>query len=349
MYNLINENRLILADNIGYAYTEKAFHEIINLSIEKEQIEIENTDNFATFSAVIAAHDDHVYSSRVNIHIFPKFKCKRVIIFGVNHKTKGIHDHLIFDNFSEWRSIYGNVKVDKDLREKIIQELKEREYEDKIIISNEIHAKEYSIEALIPWLQYFNKEVEIIPIIVPRFLSIESINKMANIMGNILNEEVKKRNWKIGDDIGFLFSNDCIHYGDEGFNTAVFGTTERSHEQAIERDQKIIQDYLRNNPTKEKINDFVRELFDFETLTSKIAWCGTFSIAFGLLCYISIIELLQKQTKSVIVKYGSSYSFGPLNSPVIENEFQTKGSPGPTAPCNLNHWVGYTSIGYILE
>ena len=72
----------------------------------------------------ICPHDDYLYAGRGYVHVMREVKAPRVILFGVSHtaRRRGIQDKLIFDDFSAWKSAYGNCPV-SPMREEIVAAL----------------------------------------------------------------------------------------------------------------------------------------------------------------------------------------------------------------------------------
>ena len=64
------ESRRIKEDN-GYSHLKEAIEEILRLVSEKEESKIITNKKEITIGR-IAAHDDHILLSRVNIHHSPK-------------------------------------------------------------------------------------------------------------------------------------------------------------------------------------------------------------------------------------------------------------------------------------
>jgi AmmeMemoRadiSam system protein B len=79
-----------------------------------------------------------------------------LILIGVAHKAArlGIEDSLVFDTFTHWKGPWKTVPV-SPAREEIFTLLNDK----FAIISNTLHKVEHSLEAMIPFLQYFNKDI----------------------------------------------------------------------------------------------------------------------------------------------------------------------------------------------
>ena len=113
---------------------------------------------------VISPHDDYAYVGPLYPAVLHEIKSQTVILFGVAHKARlfGLEDKLIFESNSSWKGPYKNAEV-SGRRDEIISALDTGMY----VINDSIHAVEHSLEALLPYLQYYNKKIEIVPILVP--------------------------------------------------------------------------------------------------------------------------------------------------------------------------------------
>jgi len=279
-----------LADDTGYAYNSGSLERLLILSPDSPEIHNDN------WFGVIAPHDDHLYSTNITKRAFPGLNAKTIIILGVNHKTPNALPALIFDSHSSWRAPNGQLRV-SSLRDSLYKTLDEQSEIDQCLYaiqSDEIHDKEHSIEALIPFLEHYNPNAEIVPIIIPKMVR-ERLSLLAEQFCNVLYEEMKARNWALGRDLAFLISNDCVHYGDEewgGTSHAEFGVDEKGYQKAVQRDVDVIEGLL-PHLTREKIDTFFQTLVAPD-LSYRISWCGRFSCSFGM---YSLLELAKKGIK----------------------------------------------------
>jgi AmmeMemoRadiSam system protein B len=284
--------------------------------------------------AAIAPHDDHLYAGRIYLHAVPHVaQAKTVVIFGVTHKRarevlKDKKDVLVFETFDSWEGPYGPVKVDDDLRNHVTTKLNKK-YQ---VISSDAHAREHSIEAMIPFLQHANPYVQILPIMVTE-MSFEKMNTVAGALGKILTTYIEDNKLIPGDDISFLISADTVHYGPD-FGYSPFGLDAAAHDEARSQDMEIGMKLLSKTVTKSKLKKFTDRVWG-----EKIPWCGRFSIPFGLLAVQKTVKYSTgNKIVGVPMRYSDSYTLGVL--PVF------KAGIGTTAPFSLEHWVGYWSIVY---
>ncbi len=337
-----------LVDLIGFAHTKEQIEYVVNLleETEKEKI-VENQKKYSLSSethliAGICPHDDYFYAGRGYIQLLRYIKAPIVVIFGVCHwaKTYNIEKEFVFDAFKKWRGPYGNIVV-SELREEIEKKLSKDDY----VIDNEIHSVEHSIEALLPFLQYYNRSVGIVPILVP-YMKWERMNELAGHLALVLAKIIKENNWELGKDIAFLISTDCVHYGDYGwsyYHYFPFGTDADGYKKAVEQDLSLIKDFLCGKLCLSKIRDFYCRCVDpNDPYTYRITWCGRFSVPMGLSFLAHLREELKlKSLYGIFLRYGTSLNFP---APPFE-----KVDLGTTYYSNLHHWVGFTSIGYLKK
>lgn len=174
---------------------------------------------------------------------------------------------------------FGKVPVDQDLAEEIAK--------GPIKIDSDMHASEHSIEVQLPFLQYFNPEVTIVPIC----LSSQDF-KTAKKIGRILQEAIQNK------DVGILASTDFTHCGPRynqptppGMNAGEF---------AKDQDKKAI----------DKISELDPEGLSKVIRTHNISMCGPGGVEATMLA-------IEKETKEAeLLKYASSYEIMPGDNAV---------------------------------
>lgn len=328
-----------LFDDVGFCSTKHQIDEVIRVSreLEKEEAGEEAKPGGENVSVgAVCPHDDHLYAGRVYIHVLPRIAgAKTIVIFGVTHRTarellgdpKGV---VILDDFDAWQAPAGPVAVDRKLREVIGSELAENLW----ITSREGHAKEHSIEAVLPFLQHFNPSVRIVPVMVTQ-MDFGQADRVSSELAEIFAQYAKKNKLKLGRDLALLISSDAVHYGPD-FDYSPFGLDEAAHEKATAQDLKIGKDFLSGSLDKDKIRRFTDKVWG-----EKIPWCGRFSIPVGLLTLMKTAKALTGKTVTgVPEKYSDSYSLGVL--PMVKQGI------GTTAPFSLKHWVGYWGLSYAV-
>lgn len=144
-------------DDVGFCWNPKSMQKLV------DYLESQEKENFTQegLVAAISPHDDYLYAGRIYYPLFRILKAKEVVIFGVTHGTvrneiSGLQNILILDEFEYWPGLKKPIPISK-LREY----LKERLDQTVFITNNRAHEIEHSIEALLPFLQYFNPDVRI--------------------------------------------------------------------------------------------------------------------------------------------------------------------------------------------
>lgn len=331
-------------DTIGFAskaWQTDSILQRINTNFKQHFKDIYYNQNILKndhFRLAICPHDDYAYAGFLYTEIFSHIKANTIIIFGVAHKAKkyGIEQKLVFDNFDYWHAPYGNIKI-SELRQQIIHALPKEDY----IVHDSLQLEEHSVEAFLPFLQYYNKEAEIIPILVP-YMSFTELSRFSQDMGIALNQVVHDNHLKWGKDIAILISSDAVHYGDEEWNNknhAPYGCDTAGYKAAIDHEYKIMNDcFMKVNPVRtKKFYDYTVQQSDWHEY--KWTWCGRYSIPFGLLTAYYFQQL--SGTPELITNL-SDYSTSIEHQPLKVDDLKL----GTTAPASLHHWVGYSVSGY---
>ena len=111
---------------------------------------------------VMVPHAGYQYSGAIASHSY----CAIVengfpevfIILSPNHT--GFGSEISIFNEGEWKTPLGNVKIDKEFAEAII------EFSDIASANYTAHIREHSIEVQLPFLQYFSNDFKIVPIVM---------------------------------------------------------------------------------------------------------------------------------------------------------------------------------------
>jgi AmmeMemoRadiSam system protein B len=295
--------------------------------------------NFSQWKVAICPHDDYSYAGWLYPAVLRNIKSPVVLLIGVAHKAKkfGVEDKLVFESFSSWKEPYGPVKV-SILREQLLNKLPRSAY----IIHDSLQQAEHSLEAMIPFLQYYNKNVEIIPVLVP-YMSFKTMDGLAFTLAVALKKLMQDQDLMWGRDISILISNDAVHYGDEewgGQNYAAYGCDSAGYRQAVAHEYRIIGDCLDGALKEKKIRQFTEyTVQDTNYRVYRWPWCGRYSVPFGLLTADKLSSLLGgSPLKGTLIGYHTS-----LDKPLIPVDDLKMGT---TAAANLHHWVGYVAIGY---
>jgi AmmeMemoRadiSam system protein B len=326
-----------IRDDVGFCWNPTSMKKLI------DYLESQEEERFGAkgLVAAVSPHDDYLYAGRVYYPLFKILRAKEVVIFGVTHGTvrneiKGLQNIVILDKFKYWPGFRGPIAV-SGLRDY----LQERLDKSVFITNNRAHEIEHSIEALLPFLQYFNPEVKITPIMVapmPFARMEEASAKLAEVIMGYMNE----KKLAAGNDIFFLISSDGNHYGKD-FDNSPFGEGEKAWATALDLDRRLIRTYLTGVMDSAKIEGLTKELWGETYLDYRNTyWCGKYSIPFGLLTTEKIIKFTaNKAISGTLFCFSDTYSEGVL--PL------KKTGMGTTAPFSLRHWVSFFSIGYYIE
>lgn len=333
-------------DTVGFVTTAKqmdsVFAQCNRLAASRHNVldEEHGWDESTSFIAGVCPHDDYYYAGRLYSLLLSRVRAKRIILFGVFHKARvfELRDRLVFDSYRTWYGPYGQVAVSQ-LREAIIERLPREDY----VIGNDMQMIEHSVEAIVPFLQANNRNVEIVSILVP-YMQWETMDRLAADLSSVLTDIIKENRWKLGEDVCLISSADAIHYGDAGWggsNFAEFGTNVSGYEKAVARDMELAQNHLCGPVDRNKLKTFLYRCVDADDVMKyQITWCGRFSIPFGLNVAGRLLEAVEGRTLTgTLLDYGTSVS-------EISLDVEGLDGLGTTAPNNLHHFVGYASIGY---
>ena len=328
-----------IRDNVGFCWTPSE----MNILMKFLSAHANKTENFhaKNLVAAISPHDDYLYAGSIYYPLYKLIKTKEVVIFGVTHGTvrQAINDPknvLIFDDYKYWYGPFGNVNI-SPLREIIKSELDKND----IMVSDKAQDIEHSIEALVPFIQYYNRNIKITPIMVTQMPFVK-MDKLSNKLSEIISEYIKKNNLKLGKDIFFLISTDADHYGKD-FDSIPYGEDIKAHQEATNNDKRIAKENFNGILTKNKIQNLTKELWGMpKNNPPSPVWCGKFSVPFGLLTTEKIINKVnEKVLEGKLFAYSDSWSEGII--PIKHTNL------GTTAPFSLKHWCGWLSAGFYLK
>jgi len=330
-----------LADTVGFAHLDWQTDSVMaridrTYSAELSALDV---DPNTAWRVAICPHDDYTYTSWLYPAVLRNLKAKTVIIFGVAHKAKqlDIYDRIVFDSFPYWHGPYQKIKA-SPLREELTAAMPE----DLYIVSDSLQTLEHSVESMLPFLQYFNRDVEIVSILVP-YMDAARMEEISKPLAAAIANATMKHRLEWGKDIALLITSDAVHYGDEewgGKNMAPFGTDSTGYAKAVEKEHAIIDSCLAGELTREKAKRF----FGYTVQPGDYreyqwTWCGRYSIPLGLMTAVDLREALQANPLSgKYLAYTTSIDHPPL--PVSDLRM------GITAIATMRHWVGYAAVGY---
>jgi AmmeMemoRadiSam system protein B len=285
---------------------------------------------------VICPHDDYTYVGSLYPEILKNIKASKLILVGVAHKAAqlGIEDSIVFGNFSYWKGPWKAVPVSQ-LRDLLFEDLGGK----YAMMSDTLQTVEHSIEAMIPFLQYFNRDISIVPVLVPA-MPADRMKECARAFAETLKSIANENRWEWGKDFAIIVTTDAVHYGNEdwgGADMAFFGCDSAGNRKALLHEHEIIDKTLTGKLTPEKISLFSSFTLNPDNYKEyKWTWCGRYSVPFTL--YLSYFLDGHNTLEGRLVGYSSSITSNHI--PVDDIGM------GRTAIATDCHWVGYAAVGY---
>ena len=326
-----------IRDSVGFCWQSSEMDSFVSW-LEENKISDKDFETKNLIGA-ISPHDDYLYAGRVYFPVYKLITAKEIIIFGVTHGTvrKEINDPqniLILDEFDFWRGSYGNIKT-SELRNYIKTKL----HPDFFITNNYAHSLEHSIEALIPFLQHYNRNIMITPIMVTK-MSFERMDTITAELSAIIFSYLQEKKLNLGSDVFILISNDANHYG-EDFNNYPYGLDESAHKIATAEDKRIAGNF--NELISDSLISHISKELWPETKYKQVypLWCGRYPIVAGLMTMKKLSDRFSKQLIGNLFCYSDTFTERVLPF--------SKSVMGITAPFSLHHWVGFLSAGFYLE
>jgi hypothetical protein len=213
---------------------------------------------------LISPHAGYMYSGPVAGAVISRVKFKDTfVIMGPNHTGLGQPFSIMTEG--TWRTPLGEVEIDSELGKSILgasPQLKE---------DHLAHLEEHSIEVQIPFLQYFKRDVKIVPIILSRSTgaTYKAIGKgIAKAIGD-LNREVV-----------IMASSDMTHYEPQS-------SANRKDNQAIEAILELDEDELLR-----RVEEFHITMCGYAPAVSLLSACKELGVA--------KVELVRYQTSGDI-------------------------------------------------
>ncbi len=210
---------------------------------------------------IISPHAGYKYSGEVAGSVYSQINIpETVIIIGPNHTGLGKRMAILTQGI--WSTPLGRVEVDQVLSKKILEICPEIQ-EDHLA-----HKEEHSLETQLPFLQYFENQIKIVPICLMR-LGLEECEILGNTILKALN--VLKR------QVLIIASSDMTHF--------------ESQENAKEKDFKAINKVLDLDP---------KGLFEI-VRSNQISMCGVVPVMVMLICCLGL-----GATRAQLVNYKTS-------------------------------------------
>jgi MEMO1 family protein len=328
-------------DTIGFAQYAWQMDSIMARISRYDKIQTTGTTKISdkeVFRMAICPHDDYTYAGPLYPKVLSHIKAPVVILFGVAHKARalGIEDRIVFDRYPGWKEPYGITPV-SSLRENILSELDTTMF----FMSDTLQKVEHSLEAIIPFLRYYNPKLEIVPILVPA-MTFDRMKEISDRLADVILDQARKRGWEWGKDYVIVVSTDAVHYGDAdwgGKNYAPYGTDSTGYSQAVQHEKEIICNTLTGHITEDRIRNFSRFTVDPDDYREyKWTWCGRYLVPFGMLTALNMAVMEKEPLEGIWIDYATSIDHPRLAVDDL--------GMGITAGASLHHWVGYVAIAY---
>ena len=328
-----------LVDTVGFAHEAWQMDSLTARIRKTEGVFLRPWEEGPHWRVCISPHDDYTYVGYLYPAVLGRVKTPLVILFGVAHKARRLHlkDHLVIGTYTAYRGPWGNIPV-SSLREEIFSRLDTSLY----TVSDSMMGIEHSLEALLPFLQYYDRQVTILPVLVP-YMSYDRMQQTAPALAQAIREVTDRHHLVWGKDYSLVISTDAVHYGDEqwgGKNYAPYGTDSAGLAQAVAHEHEIIDSSLTGPLSPARIRRFTEYTVQPDDYMSyKWTWCGRYSVPFGLLTAWHLQQLTGTPSlQGTLVGYRNSIDHTPI--PVKDLNM------GVTAPAYNHHWVGYAAVGY---
>lgn len=264
-----------MTDNIRLPVVSGQFYDsnprALNKTIESF---IDKTIIKETGLGAILPHAGYIYSGRVAVLTACALEIKdNLILLGPNHTGFGSAYSIVTQG--SWQTPLGMVGINSNLAQKIL------ESNDLLKMDPSAHRYEHSLEVLLPILQYFKKQFEIVPITF-------ALNNLSDLKS--IGKQIAKviKSLKLENEISIIASSDMTHY--------------ESEKDARDKDKRAIEAILELD--EEKLAKRVKEF--------NISMCGFAPVA--------VLIYLAKElgaTTAKLIKYQTSAEITGDNSSVV--------------------------------
>ncbi|MEI6574693.1 MAG: AmmeMemoRadiSam system protein B [Bacteroidota bacterium] len=290
------------------------------------------------WGVVICPHDSYKEVGYLYPALLSGVTAKHLLLIGA-YETRSQEvpeGKLIFESFQKWDTPLGPIDA-SDLRTDLLKTLPDSLY----VINNTVMQASSVFDALLPLIQYYGKNRDIIPILVPAF-SLGKMQITAKQLSNALDSILKSRGWLLGKDFAIIIASNAVGYGTaelSGNPFQPYGTDSSAKQMAINKDYDLNITYLLNSPiTPFRVNGLGMALGKKEDYHHfSWPWDGRFPMALGL--YTGYF--LRKKNNIELRGYQLGYE---------TNFKQAAGNPGPEKTCvpipDLKKWNGYNAIGF---
>jgi AmmeMemoRadiSam system protein B len=147
--------------------------------------------------SVVSPHAGFVYSGPVAGALFSAVTLPDVyVILGPSHR--GMSSRFAVMNEGIWETPLGDVPLDSQLASLIMS------HSSLVVEDERAHSEEHSLEVQLPFIQYFKKDISIVPICLSYDVSYEELEE--------LGKAVSQGILDFGKDVLIVASTDMSHY-----------------------------------------------------------------------------------------------------------------------------------------
>ncbi len=147
-------------------------------------------------TAVIAPHAGYIYSGAVAARAYARIAVpETVVIMGPNHTGLGAPAAVMDSGL--WRMPLGNVPIASDIADQLIATSK------FLRADYQAHLYEHSLEVQVPFLQYFQPDLEIVPVCLGH-IPFEACQEIGNVLATVIQNA--------GRPVLMVASTDMTHY-----------------------------------------------------------------------------------------------------------------------------------------
>jgi AmmeMemoRadiSam system protein B len=328
-----------LVDTIGFAHEAWQMDSLLARIHRQEGAALAPHEGGPSWRVCISPHDDYTYVGYLYPAVLNRVKTPLVILFGVAHKARLLHlqDRLVIGTYKAYHGPWGDIPV-SPLRKEIFSLLDTSLY----TVNDSMMTIEHSLEALLPFLQYYDRDVTILPILVP-YMRYDQMDRSASALAEAIHTVTTRHDLVWGRDFSLVISTDAVHYGDEewgGKNYAPYGTDSAGLALAVAHEHEIIDSTLTGPLSPDRIKKFTEYTVQPDDYKAyKWTWCGRYSVPEGLLTAWYLQQITgTPPLQGSLVGYRNSIDHTPI--PVKDLNM------GVTAPAYNHHWVGYAAAGY---
>ncbi|MCD6517739.1 MAG: AmmeMemoRadiSam system protein B [Candidatus Aminicenantes bacterium] len=189
------------------------------MSMLKEMIDADAKKNKA--KCIISPHAGYVYSGKVAGSVYSStILPENYVLLGPSHVY--MDSRIAIMKQGTWRTPLGDIPVNEELAEMISSA------DASVSEENEAHAKEHSLEVQLPFLQFFKKELTIVPLCISYYADYGDLEELGKAVAKSIRELHK--------------------------DTLIIASTDMSHQEtqvmAKNKDYKAIHQILNLDPKK---------------------------------------------------------------------------------------------------